>query len=139
VDLPVRRRLDRDDLYVLVLEEWSAPRDGEVLDEVHLVALEPEDHRCFFVVELDVDLVRERLVAPVRLVAHHREPDLGCEALELERPRALERLPPVGWVQVGWDDDRVVVGRAHQGREVAVRRVEVEDDRRVVGRLDVSG
>ncbi len=139
VELSVRSGLDGDHLRVRVVQQRLAARDGEVLDEVDLVPLKREDHRRFLVVELDVDPVDDRLLAPVGLVLDDREADLGREALELERAGALERLAPVGGVEVRRNDDRVVVGGADERGEVAVRRVEVEDDRGVVGRLGVAG
>ena len=135
----MRRRLDCDDGHVRVVQERLAARHGEVLDEVDLVALEGDDHRPLLVVELELHRVRVGLRAPVGVVAHELRADLGREAAELEGPGALERLPPVCGVEVGRDDDRVVVRRADEGGEVAVRGVEVEDDGGVVGRLDPTG
>jgi hypothetical protein len=126
-------------VHVRVVEERLAARDGEVLDEVDLVALERVHHRRLGVVEDELHPVGVRLLAPVGVVADEGGALLGRELLELERPRALERLPPVGRIEIRRDDDRVVVRRADERGEVAVRRVEVEDDRRVVGRLDVPG
>ncbi len=98
-----------------------------------------DDHGRLLGVELDLDRVGVGLVTPVGVVADEGRALLGREALELERAGALECLAPVGRVEVGRDDDGVVVRGADERREVAVRGVEVEDDRRVVGRLDVPG
>ena len=110
-----------------------------MLDEVDLVALDRDDHRPFFVVELELHRVGVRLLAPVGVVADELRADLWRVAVELERPGAVERLPPVRRIEVGRDDDRVVVGRADERGEVAVRRVEMEDDGCVVGCLGVPG
>ncbi len=132
VHLAVRGRRDVEDDVARVVEDRPAAGDGDLADDVDLLALEGEDLRAFVVVERELDAVRVGLGAPVVVVADERGAHLGGVLVELERAGARERLLEVLGVAARLDDDGVVVVSRDEVREVAVGRLEGELDRAVV-------
>ena len=118
-------QLDRAD--VRVGQQRLAARDRELHEDVDLVAEQAEDLRLLVRVEADLGLVADRdpALVPVLAVRDVAHALAGPEARALPRPGADERLLPVAVVGLR-EDDRVVVVRADEEREVAVRRVELE-------------
>ena len=125
-----------DRLHVRVGEQRAAAGDGELRDHVDLARLQREHARLLLAVEADLGRVRVRLalLVPVLGVLAERRALPLRELVEDERARAVHGLLVVA-VVVGGQDDRVVVVRAQQVRERAVRRLERELDRGGVGGL----
>ena len=88
-------------------------------------------------VVLDLVAVGQRLALRVPVVGVLRvgHAHVRRVLLQLPRPRAHEVLRPRRGVEALGQDDQVVVVRGRVEREVAVRRVELEHHRRVVGGL----
>ena len=121
------------------MEDRGRAGGDELRDHVDRAALQREDHRLLAGVELERRARQQRLFAPVVGVGHERRADALRVALKLESARADERLLPFAEVGPVGNDDRVVVVRRDQIREVPVRRLERELDRRRVDLLDAVG
>src|SRR5215471_14420875 len=64
---------------VLIVQQSLAAHRGDLRDDVDLAALQRHRHRLLAVEERPFRAVRQRLLAPVVVVAHERRADLGGE------------------------------------------------------------
>ena len=111
-----------------VVEKSLRALHDELRDRVDLTALEGEDLRRLARVEGEACAVEVGPAAPVGRVGDELGSDVLRIALELERTCTDERALPLAEVGALRDDDRVVVVRGHEVREVAVGCGKVEGD-----------
>ena len=136
---PVLARGRLGDRDVGVAEERLRPLEGHLREDVDRPALERQDDRRRVGEVLDLHGVQVRKpLAPVGRVLDIRRALVGRERLQDERAGPDPALRERADLVVRRQDDRVVVERRHEVREVAVRPVEVEVDRLLVDLLHVA-